>query len=109
MECGRPGGGVPDPSLECRDDALPQRTNAIHYRRVVGFGARDCSATSKGTLDEELDAPVKDVVRRDPSIKNCLLSVRKGDGSLSWIYVYTGTQLAVHEGDIVEVLGTVTS
>ena len=52
---------------------------------------------------------MKDVVRRDPSIKNCLLSVRKGDGSLSWIYVYTGTQLAVHEGDIVEVLGTVTS
>lgn len=49
------------------------------------FVVRSISSTpSFDNLDQELQYLVSDVVERDGSVRNCVLSVVKGDGSFSW-------------------------
>ena len=43
-----------------------------------------CSARSFDTLDQEMEYLVSDLVENDKSVRSCVLSVMKGDGSFSW-------------------------
>ena len=48
---------------------------------VTLFG---CSTPSFDNLDQEMQYLVSGLVEKDKSVKNCVLSVMKGDGSFSW-------------------------
>jgi len=43
-----------------------------------------CSTQSFNNLNQEMEYLVSGFVEKDKSVRNCLLSVMKGDGSLSW-------------------------
>ena len=43
-----------------------------------------CSYSKSTNLDARLQSLLADLVRNDSSVKNCLLSVRSGDGSFTW-------------------------
>jgi CubicO group peptidase (beta-lactamase class C family) len=43
-----------------------------------------CSTPSFGDLNQEMQYLVSDLVEQDKSVRNCVLSVMKGDGSFSW-------------------------
>jgi D-alanyl-D-alanine carboxypeptidase len=43
-----------------------------------------CSAPSFGDLNQEIQYLVSGLVEKDKSVRNCVLSVMKGDGSFSW-------------------------
>jgi D-alanyl-D-alanine carboxypeptidase len=43
-----------------------------------------CSGSKPGDLDTRLRAVLADVVKNNGPVRNCVLSVRSGDGSLSW-------------------------
>ncbi len=43
-----------------------------------------CSARSFDTLNQEMEYLVSDLVENDKSVRSCVLSVMKGDGSFSW-------------------------
>ena len=43
-----------------------------------------CSARPFENLGEEMNAFVAGVVRNDKSVRNCVLSITKGDASFSW-------------------------
>jgi D-alanyl-D-alanine carboxypeptidase len=48
---------------------------------VILFG---CSPRSFDNLNQEMEYLVSRLVEKDTSVKNCVLSVMKGDGSFSW-------------------------
>jgi D-alanyl-D-alanine carboxypeptidase len=48
---------------------------------IVLFGG---STRSLDNLDKEMEYLVSDLVKNDKSVKSCVLSVMKGDGSFSW-------------------------
>jgi len=43
-----------------------------------------CSTRHFDNLDQEMEYQVSGLVEKDTSVRNCVLSVLKGDGSLSW-------------------------
>jgi len=43
-----------------------------------------CSSRSYDNLNQEMEYLVSGLVEKDGSVKNCVLSVMKGDGSFSW-------------------------
>ncbi len=43
-----------------------------------------CSTRSFDNLDQEMEYLVSELVEKDKSVRNCVLSVMKGDGSFSW-------------------------
>jgi len=43
-----------------------------------------CSTRSFDNLDQEMEYLVSGLVEKDKSVRNCVLSVMKGDGSFSW-------------------------
>ena len=43
-----------------------------------------CSTRSSGDLSQEMESLVSKLVEKDKSVKNCVLSVMKRDGSFSW-------------------------
>jgi D-alanyl-D-alanine carboxypeptidase len=43
-----------------------------------------CSTRSFGDLNQEMEYLVSGLVEKDKSVRNCVLSVMKGDGSFSW-------------------------
>jgi len=50
---------------------------------VALFVAR-CAGPTARDLDQDLQAVVSDLVGNNPSIRNCVLAVARGDGSLAW-------------------------
>jgi D-alanyl-D-alanine carboxypeptidase len=48
---------------------------------ITQFG---CSSRSFDNLNQEMEYLVSGLVEKDKSVKNCVLSVMKGDGSFSW-------------------------
>ena len=44
----------------------------------------ECSTGPSGNLNKEMQRLVSGTVENDKSIRNCVLSVMKGDGSFSW-------------------------
>jgi CubicO group peptidase (beta-lactamase class C family) len=44
----------------------------------------NCSTPSFDNLNQEMEYLVSGLVEKDKSIRNCVLAVRKGDGSFSW-------------------------
>ncbi len=43
-----------------------------------------CSSRSFDTLNQEMEYLISDLVENDKSVRSCVLSVMKGDGSFSW-------------------------
>ena len=43
-----------------------------------------CSTRSFGDLNQEMEYLISSLVEKDKSVRNCVLSVMKGDGSFSW-------------------------
>jgi hypothetical protein len=43
-----------------------------------------CSTRSFDDLNQEMQYLVSDLVEKDESVRNCVLSMMKGDGSFSW-------------------------
>lgn len=43
-----------------------------------------CSTRSFDNLNQEMEYLVSGLVEKDKSVRNCVLSVMKGDGSFSW-------------------------
>jgi D-alanyl-D-alanine carboxypeptidase len=72
------------------------RTGVLRIKRLVRAPAilviaagfflplSTCSTRSSDSLDQEMGYLVSALVRSDKSVKNCVLSVMKGDGSFSW-------------------------
>jgi D-alanyl-D-alanine carboxypeptidase len=48
------------------------------------FSCVNCSTSSSDNLDQEMEYLVSGLVKKDKSVRNCVLSVMKGDGSFSW-------------------------
>jgi D-alanyl-D-alanine carboxypeptidase len=48
------------------------------------MGLPGCSARTSGNLGDQMNALVTVMVQNDNSVRNCVLSVAKGDGSFSW-------------------------
>ena len=44
-----------------------------------------CSTRHFDNLDQEMEYLVSGLVEKDKSVRNCVLSVMKGDGSFSWL------------------------
>jgi hypothetical protein len=44
-----------------------------------------CSTRSFGDLNQEMEYLVSGLVEKDKSVRNCVLSVMKRDGSFSWL------------------------
>jgi D-alanyl-D-alanine carboxypeptidase len=60
---------------------------------TLSLALTGCSGPPYGNFDQEMDTIVTRFVQNDKSVRNCALSVMKGDGTLSW----SGASGIVHE------------
>ena len=51
---------------------------------VLSMALSACLSRPYNSLDQEMDAIVARFVKNDKSVRNCVLSIMKGDGTLSW-------------------------
>ena len=76
--------------LRCRMKAIRRMKRMMKTFAILIIAAGlfmtlpKCSTRRVDNLDQEMEHLVSGLVEKDKSVKNCVLSVRKGDGSFSW-------------------------